>query len=111
MGRRWRTEGRGPMLALAGVLLLLGVAETVREMADAKPDGGVFPRVGYAVAGAVVNVYIVAGLALVMGGMIYLLYYLRGRRVTFLEAIFNWAVVVAAALVALLMYLEYLEPE
>jgi hypothetical protein len=32
--------------------------------------------------------------------------YLRGRRVTVLEAIFNWAVVVAAAVVALLMFLE-----
>ncbi len=38
-----------------------------------------------------------------MGGLIYLLSYLRGRRVTLLEAIFkNWAVVVAAAVVALL---------
>ena len=39
---------------------------------------------------------------MVVGGLIYLLSYLRGRRVTLLEAIFNWAVVVAAAIVALL---------
>jgi hypothetical protein len=101
-----RTEGKGPMLALAGVLLLLGVAETAREMANAEPDGSVFSNLGYAVAGALVEVYIAAGVALVMGGLIYLLAYLRGRRVAFLEAIFNWAVVVAAAAVALLMYLE-----
>ncbi len=52
--------------------------------------------------------YIVAGVALVIGGLIYLLsYLLRGRRVTFLEAIFkNWAVVVAAAVAALLLYVE-----
>jgi hypothetical protein len=37
-----------------------------------------------------------------MGGLIYLLSYLRGRRLTPLEAIFDWAVVVAAAVVALL---------
>ncbi len=53
------------------------------------------------------GVYVVAAVALVMGGLIYLLAYLRGRRVTVLEALFNWAVVVtAAAVAALLMYLE-----
>ena len=36
---RRRTEGRGPMLALAGVLLLLGAAQTAREMADTEPGG------------------------------------------------------------------------
>jgi hypothetical protein len=106
VGERRRTEGRAPMLALAGVLLLLGVAETAREMANAEPDGSVFSPLGYAVAAALAEVYIVAGMALVMGGLIYLLAYLRGRRVTFVEAIFNWAVVVAAAAVALLMYVE-----
>ena len=94
------------MLALAGVLLLLGAAKTVREMANAQLDGGVFPTVGYAIAEAVVDVYIVAAVALVMGGLIYLLAYLRGRRVTVREALFNWAVVAGAAVVALLIYLE-----
>jgi hypothetical protein len=46
--------------------------------------------------------YIVAGGALVVGGLIYLVSYLCGRRIIFLEAIFNWAVVVAAAVGALL---------
>ncbi len=106
MGERRRTEGRGPMLALAGVLLLLGTAETVKEMANAEPGGGVFSNLGYAIAEALVRVYIVAAVALVMGGLIYLLAYLRGRRVTVREALFNWAVVVAAAAVAaLLIYL------
>ncbi len=41
-----------------------------------------------------------------MGGLLYLLSHLRGRRVTFLEEIFNWAVVVTAAVVAFLMYVE-----
>ena len=35
-GRR-RTEGRAPMLALAGILLLLFAVETARERADAEP--------------------------------------------------------------------------
>lgn len=35
------------------------------------------------------GVYVVAAVALVMGGLIYLLAYLRGRRVTILEALFN----------------------
>ena len=41
-----------------------------------------------------------------MGGMIYLLSYLRGRRVTFVEEISNWAVVLTAAVVAFVMYVE-----
>jgi hypothetical protein len=94
------------MLALAGVLLLLVAAETAREMADTEPGGSVASDLGYALAEAVWEVYIGAGEALVMGGVICLLAYLRGRRVTFVEAIFNWAVVVAAAVVALLMYVE-----
>ncbi len=94
------------MLALAGVLLLLGVAETAREMANAEPDGSVVSNSGYAVAETLLGVYIVAAVALVMGGLIYLLAYLRGRRVTILEALFNWAVVVTAAVTASLMYLE-----
>ncbi len=91
------------MLALAGVLLLLGAAETAREMADTEPGGSVASDLGYALAEAVCVVYIVAGAALVMGGLIYLSSYLRGRRVSVLEAIFSWAVVVAAAVVALLL--------
>jgi hypothetical protein len=95
------------MLALAGVLLLLGAAQTAREMAEAEPDGSVFSNLGYAVAEALVDGYIVAAVALVMGGLIYLLAYLCGRRVTVREALFNWAVAVTAAVAALqiLMYL------
>ena len=82
------------MLALAGVLLLLVVVETARELANAEPGASVLSNLGYAVAEA----YIVAA--------IYLLAYLRGRRVTCLEAIFNWAVVLAAVVAAFLLYLE-----
>jgi hypothetical protein len=106
VGRRRRTEGRGPMLALAGVLLLLVAAETAREMANTEPGESVVSNLGYAVAEAVSGAYIVVAVALVMGGVVYLLAYLRGRRVTVLEAFFNWAVVVAAAVSALLLYLE-----
>jgi hypothetical protein len=87
-------------------LLLLGAVETVRGIASAEPGWSVAANLGYAVAEALLDVFIVAGVALVMGGLIYLLAYLRGRRATFLEAIFNWAVVVAAAVLALLLYLE-----
>ena len=59
----------------------------------------------YAVAEAFLGTYIVAAVALVVGAMVYLLAYLRGCRITFSEAIFNW-VVVATAVLALLMYLE-----
>ena len=78
------------MVALAGVLLLLGAGETAREMADTERGGSVVSEVGYALAEALLEMYIVAGGALVMGGLIYLLSYLRGRRVTFLEEISNW---------------------
>jgi hypothetical protein len=95
------------MLALAGVLLLLVAAKTAREMTNAEPGGSVLSNLGYAVAEAVTDAYIVVGVALVMGGLIYLLAYLRGRRVSVLEAIFkNWAVVVAAAVAAILIYVE-----
>ncbi len=107
MGRHRRTEGRRPMLALAGVWLLLVAAETAREMTNAEqPGASVLSNLGYAVAEAFSGAYIVVAVALVMGGVVYLLAYLRGRRVTVLEAFFNWAVVVAAALSALLLYLE-----
>jgi hypothetical protein len=59
-GRKRRTEGRGPMLALAGVLLLLVAAETAREMANAEPGGSVVSNLGYAVAEAVSDAYIVS---------------------------------------------------
>jgi hypothetical protein len=95
------------MLALAGVLLLLVAAKTAREMTNAEPGGSVLSNLGYAVAEAVTDAYIVVEVALVMGGLIYLLAYLRGRRVSVLEAIFkNWAVVVAAAVAAILIYVE-----
>jgi hypothetical protein len=95
------------MLALAGVLLLLVAAKTAREMTNAEPGGSVLSNLGYAVAEAVTDAYIVVGVALVMGGLIYLLAYLRGRRVSVLEALFkNWAVVVAAAVAAILIYVE-----
>ncbi len=102
-GRGRMTEGRAQMaLALAGVLLLLGAAETAREMADTEPGGSVASDLGFALAEALLEMYIVAGEALVMGGLICLLSYLRGRGVTLLGAIFNWAVVAAAAVLALL---------
>jgi hypothetical protein len=94
------------MLALAGVLLLLGVVETVRGIVSEEPGWSVAANRAYAVAEALLDVFIVAGVTLVMGGIIYLLSYLRGRRDTFLEAIFNWGVVVAAAVLALVMYVE-----
>jgi hypothetical protein len=88
-------------------LFLLGAAETSREMADTEPGGSAASDLGYALAEALLEVYIVAGEALVMGGLIYLLSYLRGRRVTFLEEISNsWAVVLSAAVVAFVMYVE-----
>jgi hypothetical protein len=104
-GRR-RPEGRVPMLVLAGVLLLLIVAETAREMADAEPGQSVVFDLAFAVAEAIVDTYLVVGVALVMGAMVYLLAYLRGGRITLPEVIFNWAVVVVAAVAALLLYLE-----
>ena len=104
-GRR-RTEGRAPMLAFAGVLLLLIAAKTASELADAAPGEGVILDIVYAVAEALLGAYIVAAVALVVGAMVYLFAYLRGVRTTFPEAIFNWAVVAAAAVAALLVYLS-----
>jgi len=71
----------------SGVLLLLVAAETSREMADTEPGGSVASDLRYALAEALVEVYIVTGEILVMGGLIYLLSYLRSSRITVLEAI------------------------
>jgi uncharacterized membrane protein len=94
------------MLTLAGVLLLLIAAQTFREAANAEPGEGVIFNLVYAVANGVLGAYIVAAGTLIVGAMVYLSAYLRGGRITFPEAIFNWAVVLAAAFVALLVDLE-----
>ena len=104
-GRR-KTEGRAPMLALAGVLLLLFAAKTASELADAAPGEGVIVNLVYVVAEALLGAYIVAAVALVVGAVVYLFAYLRDVRTTLPEAIFNWVVVAAAAVAALLVYLS-----
>ena len=99
-----RTEGRAPMLDLAGVLLLLIAAESAREIANAEPgEGVIFNRV-YPVAEALSEAYIAAGVAIVVGVMIYLFAYLRSVKITFAEAIFNRTVVLAAAVAALVVF-------
>ena len=106
MRGRTRTGGRAPKLALAAVFLLLIAADTAREVADAEPsDSAIFDLV-FAVAEAIWVAYIVAAVALVVGALVYLSAYLRGDRRTFAEAIFDWAVVLAAAVTALLVYLN-----
>jgi hypothetical protein len=85
------------MLALAGILLLLIAAESVRELADAEPGQSVIFDLVNAVAEALLGAYIVAAVALVVGATVYLLGHLRGVRITIPEAIFNRAVVLAAA--------------
>jgi hypothetical protein len=101
-----RTEGKAPMLVLAGILFLLIAAETARELADAEARVSVVSNLGYAVAEAFSDAYLVVAVALVTGVLVYLLAYLRGGTITFLDAIFNWAVVLAAVVVALLVYLQ-----
>ena len=91
------------MLALAAVLLLLIAVETASELADTEPGQGAIFDLVSTVAEALVRAYIVAAVALVVGGMVYLLVHLRGDRRTFPEAIFNWVVVLAAAGAALLV--------
>jgi hypothetical protein len=94
------------MLALATVLLLLIAAQTARDLANAEPAEGVIFNLVYAFSEAFVEAFLVAAVALVVGAMVYLLTYLRGSRITFPEAIFNWAVVLVVAVAALLVYLQ-----
>jgi hypothetical protein len=102
---RTRTKGRAPMLALAAVFLILIAVEVVREVANAEPGASAVSNLGYAFAEALSDAYLVAAAALVVGAAVYLFAYLRGVRTTFPEAIFNWVVVLAAAVAALLVYL------
>jgi hypothetical protein len=96
-----RSETRVPMLALIGVLLLLGAVETAKEMANADPGESVGYNLGLAFGGAVPEMLGVAVVALVVGVVVYLTYF-RSGGVTFLQALFNWQVVAAAVVVALL---------
>ena len=59
------------MLVLAGVLFLLIAADTAREMADAEPGASVVSNLGYAVAEAFSDAYLVAAVALIMGVMVF----------------------------------------
>jgi hypothetical protein len=94
------------MLALAGVLLLLIAAETFTGMANAEPGEGAIFDIVYAFSVAVLEACIIAAVASVLGAMVYLLTYLRGVRITLSEAIFNRAVVLAAAVAALVVFLR-----
>jgi zinc-ribbon domain len=102
---RTRSEVRGPMLALVGVFLAVGAVETAREMAKTNPGGSFAYQLGYAVGGALPTMIVVAVVALLVGAVVYGTYLFRGGRVTVLQAIFNWPVVVVAALFAFLQYI------
>jgi hypothetical protein len=90
------------MLALAGVWLLIGAGEIAREIAQAAPGESVGSRLVHAVPEALQDMFAVAVVALAMSGVVYLSY-LRTRGVTFFDAIFNWAMVVAVAVLAILV--------
>jgi hypothetical protein len=92
------------MLALVSVLLLLIAAETFRGMVNAEPGEGAIFNLVYAFGKAVLGAYLVAAVASVVGALVYLVAYLRGVRITFAEAIFNRAVVLAAAVAALVVF-------
>ena len=82
-GNRW------PMLALAGVLLILAVVEIAQE----------------GIRGAIPAMIAVAAVVLVGSGISYLALARRNGGATFREAVFNWSVVVLVAFAALLFVL------
>jgi hypothetical protein len=94
-------ETRGPMLALVGVFLVLGIGKTAMEMPSAGSGESMAYRLGVGVGAAIVDLFFVAVLVLVLSGVGYLQLRSRGS-LTFRHAIFSWPVVGIAAFVALL---------
>jgi hypothetical protein len=93
------------MPALFGVVLAVGVVETALGMSDAASGESLSYKLGYGIGGAIPSLLFVAVVALLVGLVIYVSYLFRSGRITFLRAIFNWPVVVVAALFALLQYI------
>ena len=90
------------MQLMVVVFLVLGIGETVQGM-PATSSKSVGFQVGVGMAPAIVAVLVVAALILLLGGV----YYATGRkqRVTFREAVFNWPLVIVAAIVTFLFLL------
>ena len=90
------------MQLMVVVFLVLGIGETVQGM-PATSSKSVGFQVGVGMAPAIVAVLVVAALILLLGGV----YYATGRKqgVTFREAVFNWPLVIVAAIVTFLFLL------
>jgi hypothetical protein len=72
------SETRGPRLTLVGVLVAVGVVETMLEMARTNPGGSTAYQLGYAFGGAFQTTLVVAAVPLVLGVVLYLTYLVRG---------------------------------
>jgi hypothetical protein len=91
------------MQGMVVVFLVLGVVETVQEMAPATSGESLGFRVGFGIVPAVGDMFGLAGLILMVGGV----YYVTARKngVTFREAIFNWPLVALAGIATFLNFL------
>ncbi len=84
-------------------MLLLGIIETALGMPPPAPGRGFAYRVGFGTGVAVGTVLIVAGIGVIVGGVVYLLASLRRSDTTLVEAIFSWPVVVVVGLISLFL--------
>jgi hypothetical protein len=98
-----QSEIRGSRQALVVVLGLVGVVDTLKELANTDPGGSFSYQLGYAVGGAFMTVLGVAAVALVVAAVVYVSYLFRGGGVTLRQAFFNWPVAVVAAVIGVLL--------
>ena len=101
--REVQSSIRSPRQALVSILLLLGITETALRMPPPAPGRSFAYRVGFGTGAAVGTVLIVAGIGVVVGGVVYLLASLRRSDTTLVEAIFSWPVVVVVGLISLFL--------
>jgi hypothetical protein len=87
---------------MLAVFLVLGLGKTVQGMPDS-PGRSVSYQIGFGMGPAIGITLAIAALILLLGGV----YYVTARKegATFREAIFNWPLVILAAIVAFLSLL------
>jgi hypothetical protein len=98
-----RSKTRGPKWALAGVFFGQAVLSAVQAASAASPNSNEALVLAVAAAvGSLVGFALIVGL---VGGLAYLLFFIRREGATFQEAFFNWPMVAVAGVVALLRFL------
>jgi hypothetical protein len=94
-----QTAPRGPVWGILAVFLVQGIGETIQGIpATSTRDLGF--RIGVGMGHSIVITLIDAALILLIGGVYYVYVTARKGGTTFREAVFNWPLVILAAILA-----------